>query len=71
MFLYIFSPFQINGGTKIQNIINFMKTELNKNPKFSALVYATGGGIQKAVTCVEIIKRDFKLSQQTEICYEK
>lgn len=48
-----------------------MRTEIKKNPQFSALVYASGGGIQKAVTCVEIIKRDYKVSQRTEICYEK
>lgn len=62
---------QVKGGTKITNVVNHAKKSLDSKEHRSIVWSGSGGGIQKTISCVEILKRDYPIHQVTKLCYRK
>ncbi|XP_026462271.1 ribonuclease P protein subunit p25-like protein isoform X2 [Ctenocephalides felis] len=62
----------VKGGTKIFNVLQHARKIFDKKEARQVVWSANGGGVSKAITCAEIMKRDYyPLHQITKICYTK
>uniref|UniRef100_A0A2R5LHC9 Putative ribonuclease p protein n=1 Tax=Ornithodoros turicata TaxID=34597 RepID=A0A2R5LHC9_9ACAR len=63
---------KVNANCKIRNILGFAITAFKDATKKQMVFSGSGHGINKMITCVEIMKRKFKnLHQLNKICYQK
>jgi ribonucleases P/MRP protein subunit RPP25 len=61
----------VKGGTKVPNVVEFAEKAF-KSGEYKNLVWSgSGGGVPKTISCAEIMKRNFKLNQVTQIAYQK
>ncbi|KXJ73336.1 hypothetical protein RP20_CCG016040 [Aedes albopictus] len=61
----------VKGGSHIFNLVNYAKKALESGEHRAVVWSGTGGGIGKTISCAEIMKKDFELSQVTRVCYRK
>ncbi|XP_061399499.1 ribonuclease P protein subunit p25-like protein [Musca vetustissima] len=59
----------VNGGTKVNNVVNYAKNALDKGEHKNIVWSGHGGGVVKTISCAEIIKRSYPLYQVTRMCY--
>lgn len=60
---------QVNGGTKVNNVITFAKKALDNGEHKSIVWSGNGGGVVKTISCAEILKRSYPLYQVTRMRY--
>lgn len=61
---------QVSGSSKIRNLLEAAWKQFDVVPHM--VWSASGSGITKAITCVEMTKRKYgNLKQETQICYRK
>uniref|UniRef100_A0A336M4U5 CSON003478 protein n=1 Tax=Culicoides sonorensis TaxID=179676 RepID=A0A336M4U5_CULSO len=61
----------VKGGTKIQNVIEYARNALDSGEHKVVVWSGSGGGVPKTISCVEVMKRHYKLHQITRLCYQK
>lgn len=69
--LFVYLNFKVKGSTKLTNVIEFAKDALDKGEHRDVVWTASGGGVIKAISCAEILKRSYPVHQVTRICYRK
>ncbi|KAL5288719.1 RPP25L family protein [Megaselia abdita] len=62
---------QVKGSTKVSNVIDFAKKALEKGEYRDVVWTSSGGGVVKAISCAEILKRSYPVHQITRLCYRK
>lgn len=60
---------QVNGGTKVSNVLTYAKKALDKGEYKHIVWSGHGGGVVKTISCAEILKRSYPLYQVTRMCY--
>jgi ribonuclease P/MRP protein subunit RPP25 len=61
----------VKGGTKVSNVVDYAQNALKSGEQRSIVWSGSGGGVQKTISCAEIMKRDFNLHQVTRLAYQK
>lgn len=68
--LHLFPWLQVNGGTKLSNVVDYAVKAVKEKQHRSVLWTGSGSGaISKTVSCAEIMKRSFEMHQITRIKY--
>lgn len=65
------SLLQVNGGTKVTNVVTYAKNALDKGEVKNVVWSGHGGGVVKTISCAEILKRSYPLYQVTRMCYTR
>lgn len=60
----------VKGGTAVPNVTEFAKKALQSEEHRTIVWTGYGGGVGKAISCAEILKRDFPLHQTTRLCFK-
>lgn len=60
----------VKGGTTVPNVTEFAKKALQSGEHRNIVWTGYGGGVGKAISCAEILKRDFQLHQITRLCFK-
>ncbi|XP_062128820.1 ribonuclease P protein subunit p25-like protein [Drosophila sulfurigaster albostrigata] len=61
---------QVNGGTKLSNVIGYAQSALEKGEYRSVVWSGSGGGVIKVVSCAEVFKRSLSLYQISRMSYK-
>ena len=62
----------VKGGTKIHNVVDYAKKQLEEGKCRSIVWSGSGGGVGKTISCAEILKNEkVEFHQITRICYKK
>jgi ribonucleases P/MRP protein subunit RPP25 len=61
----------VKGGTKVGNVVEFAEKAMKAGEHRAVVWSGSGGGVQKTISCAEIMKRNFKVHQVTRLVYQK
>lgn len=61
----------VKGGTKVFNVLEFAEKSFEAGEHRSVVWSGSGGGVQKTISCAEMLKRKYEFHQVTKLCYTK
>lgn len=62
---------RVKGGTKVANVVEFAEKALHSGEHRSVVWSGSSGGVPKAISCAEKIKRLLNVCQATRLSYHK
>lgn len=62
---------RVKGGTKVSNVVEFAEKALQSGEHRTVVWSGSSGGVPKAISCAEKMKRLFKVCQTTRLGYQK
>lgn len=61
----------VRGGTKVGNVVDFARKNLESGQNKNVVWSGSGGGVGKTISCAEILKRNSKWHQVTRLGFQK